>query len=389
MSAHAILSASGSKKWLVCTPSARLEEKFPNETSEYAEEGTFAHELFELEMRLTMGDVTTKEYRRLLTALKTNPFYTEELYEAVLAAAEVARARIREVQATCRDPAVLIEARLDFSTWVPQGFGTGDLVIVADGTLDVMDYKHGKGVRVEAKGNSQMRLYGLGAYHELCHLYDIERIRTTVLQPRQDNYESEELTLSELLHWATDVVVPAAKLAWRGEGEFVAGDHCSSGFCRARYQCAARADSSLALAREDFALKAPELLSAEQITKVLTIGDEVAKWIADVQAYALERARDGATWQGFKMVEGRSNRKYINQELVAARLIERGVPEASIYERSLLGITAMEKMLGKKKFGELVGDLVEKPAGRPTLVREDDKRPALNSPAEDFAGGDA
>lgn len=384
--AHAKLSASGSKKWLTCTPSARLEEQFPDEQSSFAAEGTFAHAVFENEMRLAARDITEFDHQENLAMFKRNEFWSEELRDHVQAAAEVARERMEYVRTLCADPVVLVEARLDFSPWVPEGFGTGDLVLVADGALEVLDYKHGKGVFVDARDNSQLRLYALGAYNELGHLYRIERVRMTVLQPRLDNYSSEELSLEELMSWALNEVVPAAQAAWLGEGEFVAGEHCSSGFCRARFQCAARAASNLRLAQEDFALTEPALLTQEQIAQVLVKGDQVSKWISDVQAFALEQAeKHGRQWPGFKLVEGRSNRKYSDADAVALRLVSAGVPEAAIYERSLLGITALEKVVGKKKFAELAGDLVVKPQGKPTLVPEADKRPLLNSAAADFS----
>lgn len=378
--AHAKLSASGSKKWLTCTPSAHLEDQFPDEGSSYADEGTFAHEIFELAMLVSAEKLPAGKAKAKYDELKKHDTWSQELEDHVHAAADVARARIEEAKARCKDPVILVEQRLDFSVWVPEGFGTGDLVIITDDLVEVLDYKHGKGVFIEAQDNSQMRLYGLGAYNELAHLYDIKRVRMTVLQPRLDNFGSEELTIEELLKWADDIVVPAAKIAWEGAGQFVPGDHCASGFCRARFQCAARAEANLELAKKDFALTEPALLTDEQIAQVLAKGDEVAKWISDVQSFALTQAeKHGRQWPGFKLVEGRSNRKYSSPDDIAQRLIENGIPEAVIYERSLLGITAMEKAIGKKKFAELLDDLVVKPAGKPTLVPESDKRPALSS----------
>lgn len=380
--AHAKLSASGSKKWLTCTPSAHLEDQFPDEASEYASEGTFAHEVFENEVRLAAGFISADDHAENLATLKRNPLWSQELHDHVLAAAQVASERIDAACERCKDPIILIEQRLDFSPWVPEGFGTGDLVIITDDLAEVLDYKHGKGVFVDARDNSQMRLYGLGAYNELAHLYGIERVRMTVLQPRLENFGVEELTVSALLKWAKDVVVPAAKLAWEGAGDFVPGEHCASGFCRARFTCAARADANLELARKDFSLIDPALLTDEQVAQVLAVGEQVAKWVSDVQSYALEQAeRHGRHYPGFKLVEGRSNRKYIDQDAVAVKLKDAGYSDAVIYERSLLGITAMEKAIGKKAFAELLDDLVAKPAGKPTLVKESDKRPALSSVA--------
>jgi len=375
--AHAKLSASGSAKWLVCTPSAQLEDEMPDEASDFAAEGTFAHEVFEHLVCAHLGHHIVD-----LRPFRTHKFWSADLLDHVQAAAAVAVDAIAEARDRCKDPVILVEQRLDFSVWVPEGFGTGDLVIITDDLVEVLDLKFGKGVAVEAEGNTQMRLYGLGAYNELSHLYDVRRVRMTVLQPRLDNYSTDEVSVEELLAWAEDVVRPRAALAWKGTGEFVAGDHCTKGFCRARFTCAARASHAMELAKADFALVEPSHLTEEQLLQVLARGDAVAKWISDVQGYALEQAeKHGKTWPGWKLVEGRSNRRYSDQDAVASRLLDAGVDEALIYERSLLGITAMEKTLGKKKFAELLSDLVVKPSGKPTLAPVDDKRPALSSVA--------
>lgn len=375
--AHAKLSASGSAKWLTCTPSAHLEDQLPDEQSEFASEGTFAHEVFEhlLGARLGRNLADLRQFRG-------HQYWSADLLDHVQSAVEVAWGLIEEARRECADVFVMLEQRLDFSTWVPSGFGTGDVVIVADGTTVVADLKYGKGVLVEAEGNTQMQLYGLGAYNELAHLYDIKRVRMTVLQPRLNNYPTAELLVEDLLEWAENTVRPRALLAWEGQGEFVAGDHCTDGFCRARFTCAARASHAMELAKADFVLTAPNQLTEEQLLQVLARGTAVAKWINDVQAYALEQAeKHGKTYPGFKLVEGRSNRKYSDQDAVAQRLLDAGVPESLIYERSLPGLTAMEKALGKKKFAELAGDLITKSSGKPTLVPVDDKRAAISSVA--------
>lgn len=379
--AHAKLSASGSEKWMTCTPSARLEEQFPDETSEFAREGTFAHAVFEQDLLNYLGRPVDPLPRDLLH------FDSQDLRDHVAAAVAVAIERIEEARAHTPDAVILVEQRLDFSPWVPEGFGTGDLVIVTDDVLDVMDLKFGKGIRVDAKANSQMRLYGLGAVNELAHLYDIKTVRMTILQPRLNNYDSDELPLDDLLRWSFDHVVPRAKLAWSGKGEFVPGDHCSSCFCRARFQCQARADMNLAVAKSDFALKPPELLSLAQLANVLAKADQAIDWLNDVKTFALQQAEAGVKVPGYKLVEGRSNRKYSDGDAVAAKLIASGIDQAVIYERSLLGITAMEKAIGKKVFGDLLGDLIVKPSGKPTLVPDADKRLAISSvaaAAEDF-----
>jgi hypothetical protein len=295
--------------------------------------------------------------------------------EAVSAVVE----RIKEAYTVCKDPKILVEQRLDFSPWVPEGFGTGDVVIVTDSLIEVMDLKYGKGIVVDAEDNSQMRLYGLGAYNEFSHLYDIKTCRMTILQPRLNNYPSEQLAMDKLLDWGRDVVKPLAKLAWEGKGEMRAGEHCTKGFCRARYQCPQRAKQAYELASASFALVEPELLSMEQIVKVLPKADMLIDWLNDVKSYALKKAEKGVEIPGYKLVEGRSNRKYSKPDDVAKRLIDSGINEALIYEKSLLGITAMEKVLGKKEFTRLLDDLIVKPEGKPTLVANSDKRAAIDT----------
>lgn len=385
--AHAKLSASGSKKWLTCTLSAQLEDQFPDEQSEFAAEGTFAHEVFELAMLMATKKMPEAEARAKYEELKKHKFWNQELEDHVRAASDRARAAIEEISALCKDPVILVEQRLDFSPWVPEGFGTGDLVIIADDVAWILDLKFGKGIPVECEGNTQMQLYGLGAYNELAHLYDIKRVRMTVLQPRLDNWGTSEMLVEDLLEWAETHVKPRAQMAWDGVGEFVPGDHCTDGFCRARYQCPARAEAALAVAKSEFALVTPELLTMEQLTDVLSKADMAIDWLNDVKSYALKQAEAGHEIAGYKLVEGRSNRKYSDADAVAQRLLSEGIDEAIIYERSLLGITAMEKAIGKKRFAELLSDLVVKPSGKPTLVPVDDKRPALSSvasAAEDF-----
>ena len=384
MTAHAKLSASGSEKWMTCTPSVFAEEPFADEGSEFAREGTFAHAVFEQMLLIHMG--------LPVEALRRSKFDNQELRDYVNTAVEYAIERIRDARARCPDPIILVEQRLDFSRWVPEGFGTGDLVIITDDLVEVMDLKYGKGIYVDATSNSQFRLYGLGAYNVLSHLYDIKRVRMTVLQPRLHNFGSEELTIEELLTWAEEKVVPAAKLAWLGEGEFVAGDHCTSCFCKARYTCPARADQALAVAKLEFANDLPPAvatLSLDRVAKLLPKADMVIDWFNDLKAHSLKQATEhNIMVPGFKLVEGRSVRKYSSQEDVAAKLRDAGVPESVMFERSLLGITAMEKAIGKKKFTEVLSDLLVKPSGKPTLVPVEDKRPALPSAAsaaEDFS----
>lgn len=370
MTAHAILSASGSAKWLVCPRSARLEEQFPDKQTSYTMEGTFAHEVFEYVLGVELGKHPADDERA--AEFFANEHWSEALHDYVRLAVDHVKRLVTP------SAVVLIEQRLDFSPWVPEGFGTGDVVIVDDDVIHVCDLKYGAGIPVSAVGNSQMRLYALGAYNAFEYLFDIKTVRTTILQPRLDNWSSEELPLETLLAWADETVKPAAKLAWENGGEFVPGSHCSEGFCKARFQCAARAEESMAVARQSFALVQPELLTTEQVCAVLAKADVAIKWLNDVKDFALKEAERGQSITGWKLVEGRSNRKYVDQDAVARKLVESGIPEAVIYERSLLGITALEKAVGKSKVAELIGDLIDKPQGKPVLVPETDKRQAIN-----------
>lgn len=375
---HALLSASGSARWMSCTPSARLEEKFPNTTSEYAEEGSFAHALADLKLsRAIANTIKPSAYKKRLAEMQKDPMYSPAMEEYV----DQYVAQVTEIFMTakkeCKDTLVLLEQRLDFSEWVPGGFGTGDVVIISDGTLEVIDLKYGKGVPISAENNSQTRLYGLGAISTFDMLYEFDLVRMTIIQPRLDSTSTEEMTVESLLLWAVNELKPKAQLADAGDGEFYAGDHCR--FCKAKATCRARADYNLELAKYDF--QDAFLLGKEEIAEVLARADQLKAWATDIETYALEQARDhGEKFPGWKLVEGRSNRKYTDEKTVAETLTKAGYEKVKIYKpEELLGITAMEKVLGKKKFEELLKELVIKPAGKPTLVPENDKRPEINS----------
>ncbi len=301
---------------------------------------------------------------------------------------DIAAEKINAARAKSKDAIVFLEQRLDFSYWVPEGFGTGDLTLITNDLVEVVDFKYGKGVPVSAERNAQMRLYGLGAYQLFNMLYDIRTVRMTIVQPRLDNISTEWLPIDELLTWGNEVVKPIAQLAYEGKGEFSAGDHCQ--FCQARYTCRARAEANLELAKYEF--QDPPLLEQEEIADVLGRATELRSWVADVLDYALVQARDhGVHWPGWKLVEGRSNRKYVDDDAVADVLKRAGYKHADIFEEVLKGVTKMEKLLGKKKFTELLTDagLVIKPPGKPTLVPESDKRPEIDplaSAKKDFGG---
>lgn len=370
MEEHALLSASSSHRWLCCTPSAKLEESFENKSSVFAEEGTAAHALAEYKLKKYFGEKVKKPKSEFDE--KELEYYTDIYFDY---ACEL----ISEAKARSKDPIILVEQKLDFSNYVPEGFGTGDLVIVADKILDIMDLKYGKGVEVSAVNNPQMMLYAIGALNLFDSLYDIEKVRMTICQPRLDNISTFEIKVEDLIKWAKDVVKPKAELAIKGEGEFCAGEHCR--FCRARLNCRARAEENMKMAQYDFR-KGP-FLTEDEITEILSNIDEFQKWASDIQAYALDKAiNQNKKWDGFKLVEGRSSRKYSDEEAVSKTLTGAGFKEEDIYSKNLLGITAMEKAIGKKKFKELLKDLVYKPQGKLTLVLESDKRTEIKNTAE-------
>ena len=375
--AHALLSASGSKKWLECNLSAQLEAQFADAPSLFSREGELAHDVGELRLLHLLSRITDQEFNQRYEALKSSPYWSEELDRCVQLYVDFAIEQITEAKAECPDAVIKVEERVNFSAFVPEGFGTVDLLLARDGLLVIADYKHGKGVFVKAQGNSQMRLYGLGGLTEFGHLYDIQRVRMTICQPRLDNFASEEISVEELLEWGQSYVRPRAQLAWAGQGSFVPGSHCTEGFCKARFTCAARAEAAMEVAEAAFTPLLPDQLTTEDLVAVLSKADLAAKWLSDVREYALQQALKGTAIPGFKLVAGKSQRRYRDADKVAKRLEEAGISPALIYERNLLGITALERALGKKKVGELLPDLIEKPMGQPALVPTSDPRSAL------------
>lgn len=374
MTQHALLGASSSHKWLNCPPSARLEEQFDNPTSIYAEEGTLAHSL---------GEALISNDSKAINGLKKNPLYNSDMQQHCEDYRDFVLELLNEAKANTPDANLLLEQRLDFSKWVEEGFGTGDAVIVADGVMRIIDLKYGQGVEVSAHENTQMMLYALGAYNSFEMLYDIKSIIMTIYQPRIKNYSSYEISVVDLLTWAVNVLVPAAKLAYEGKGSYKAGDHCR--FCRAKHLCKALAEYNLEYTEPE--MLASELLSDEDIATILTRADGIKKWLASIEEFAFTEALNGKKWEGFKLVEGRSNRAYSDADAVAEALINGGVDPAIIFDKKLKTITTLEKDLGKKPFNELVGELIIKPTGKPTLVPECDKRSEWNradNAVEDF-----
>lgn len=359
---HALLSASSADRWLHCPPSARLCESYDDKGSDYAAEGTDAHALCEYKLRKALGMEATDPTENLT-------WFNEEMEECATGYAVYVLEQVEAAKQTCADPIVLIEQQVDFSRWVQDGFGTADCIIIADGTLQIIDYKHGLGVLVNAEENPQMQCYALGSLELFDGIYDIDSVRMTIYQPRRDNVSTYEISKDELYLWAGKVLGPTAKLAFAGDGNFLCGEWC--GFCKAKHDCRARAEANLALARYDF--KLPPLLTDEEVEEILARADDLVSWAADIKEYALWQALSGKKWNGWKLVEGRSNRRYTNEALVASAVERIGFDP---YEHKVLGVTAMQKLLGKSRFEELLSPYIEKPQGKPTLVPESDKRPA-------------
>lgn len=362
---HALLTPSASHRWLSCNPSARLEQEFEDRTSSAAAEGTAAHVWCEYKLQkalgLPTGEPPTSEYDS-----PEMDAYTDAYVEFVLEA-------LAEAKQTCADPQLLIEQRLDLTRYIPEAFGTGDCIIVADSNIHIIDMKYGQGVLVEAEENSQMMLYALGAIRLYDFLYDIKSVSMTIFQPRRENVSTWTIPVAELMEWANTTLKENAERAFKGEGEFVAGPHCQ--FCKAAVRCRARAEANLRLAQYEFAR--PPLLTDEEIEDILAQIPDLEKWCSEIAAYAQDAAvNHGKHWNGFKLVESRTTRRYINENAVIAAVTEAGYDP---FEKKVLGLTAMQKALGKTKFETLLGHLIEKPQGKPTLVPITDKRPAITT----------
>ena len=371
MGNHALLSASSSHRWLNCPPSARLCEGYDDKGSNFAAEGSDAHSLCEFKLRKALG-MEAKDPTEDLS------WYDAEMEEAADGYAASVMELVAEAKKTCSDPVVLIEQCLDYSKYVQAGFGTGDCVLIADGTLHIVDFKYGRGVLVEAEDNPQMKLYALGALGIFDCLYDIDTISMTIYQPRRANVSTFTLSRQELLDWAETVLVPTAELAYAGDGEYHCGEWCQ--FCKAKADCRERARANMELARYDF--RQPPLLTDEEVEEILGKLDSLMDWASDIKDYALQAAISGKHWSGYKLVEGRANRRYTDENAVVAAVKAAGYDPYD--EPKLLGVTAMTTLLGRKQFNDILGGLITKPQGKPTLVPESDKRPAMTTIIDDF-----
>ena len=367
---HAVLSASSAARWIACPPSARLNAEKSDTPSEYAAQGTDAHTLCEYKLRKALGGKARDPTKHLAS-------YDAEMEECAEAYCQFVMELVGQFRAESKDTMVSVEQRVDFSAFVTDGFGTADTLIISGKTVCIVDYKHGKGIEVSADHNPQMMCYALGCIQMFDGLYDINEVRMVIFQPRLANISEFSISKADLLAWAADTLVPAAKLAHKGEGEFCAGAHCQ--FCKIKATCRKRAEYNLELARYDFEM--PPTLEDSEVEAVLAKADTLAAWVGDIKEYALQRAIQGKQWTDWKLVEGRSNRKYTDEAAVAKTVKEAGYEP---YEQKLLGITAMTSLLGKNKFEELLGGFIVKPQGKPTLAPMSDKRPVMNTAAEDF-----
>ena len=365
MAAHSVYPPSSAKRYMNCTPALKLEQQFEDEQSPYAEEGSAGHAL---------AEHLIKKYLKKKSKRPVSDYYTDELVEAVDEYVGYCIGQIEAAKQECSDPVFEVERRTDISRHIEGCFGTADMVIVTDHKIHAIDLKLGKGVMVDAEHNEQLMIYGLGILDFYEILYDIETVALTIVQPRLKHLSTWEISVEDLKKWAKEELEPKARMALAGEGEFRAGDHCR--FCKARFTCRARAEEYLKLARMEFA--EPALLSDDEIAEVLLKADTLKKWAEEIYAYAQNEAVvNHRQWPGFKLVLGKSNRKYTDENEAAKAAKKAGYTD--IYKTSLIGITDMEKLMGKKKFSEILGSLVYKPEGKVTLVPELDKREAVKT----------
>ena len=401
---HAELSASSSSRWLNCTAAPRFEDNFPDETSEYAEEGTLAHQFSEIAAQYNFNLITKRKKNSQIKKLQKESLYKDEM----LTTSEFYAQYLFDKSLTfAQKPYVALEVRVDFSDYVPEGFGTCDCIMIGGDTLHITDYKHGKGVPVSAEGNSQMRLYALGALKKYSPIfgYSIKKVSMAIVQPRITEDVSEEtLTVEQLIEWG-NWVRPIAEKAYYGMGEFHSGSWCR--FCKGKAVCKARAENYTALedfkdfdiegklseadvlAREDaicLGAEVPGVLSDAEIGDLLIRGAELVQWYGDLKSYALGAILDGKEIPGWKAVEGKSERAFTDENAAIQKLKDSGYEEEKLYKpKEALSLSNLEKLVGKKKFAELVGEFITKPHGKPTLASENDKRAAYSPASVDFA----
>lgn len=384
---HALLGASAASRWLACPPSARLCEDMPDSGSQYAAEGTLAHELAELKVRKMFTVMAKSAYAKAFNKIKKDPLYNSEMDHVTDSYLDYIKDCAMQFDSK---PFVACEVSVDFSGYVPEGFGTADCVMVGGTTMRVVDFKYGKGVPVTAEENPQMKLYAIGALAQYAMLYHIEKVVLSIAQLRLGEPDEWETTPDALYQWAAGYVKPRAELAYNGGGEPHPGEHCR--FCKAKAQCRARAEANLE-AIQGFSSRADtsspvdaRLLTYPEVGRALERAKPFMKWFKDVEEYALQAALEGKEIPGWKVVEGSSRREFDDTDTVFTELQAAGVDGALLYERKPLTLSGIEKLLGKKEFEDLCGNHVVKPAGKPALVPEGDRRQPYNNAISDFAG---
>lgn len=379
MGAHALLSPSAAHRWINCTAAPRLEANVEDSGSDYAAEGTLAHAFCAEKLKEFLGLPTDDEAKEI--AELYSRYHTGEMDEYTDTYKTIVLEKFNAARAVTKDAQLLVETRLDFSEHIPDAFGTADAIIIADGVMEVIDFKYGKGVRVSAVDNPQMKIYALGAYDKFSFEYKIDRVRMTIVQPRIDNLSEFELSVAELMEWTDTVLTPKAKEAYSGKGKQMPGDWCQ--FCKVKSCCRVLTKKCIDAAKNN---PDPKLLSPDELAAdVLPILATVKTWLSGVEDYALQQALSGVQLKGWKIVEGRSVRKITDQDGAAAALNKAGFKTTEIYKpQELRTITELEKLTGKKQFAVICGEYVEKPQGKPTLAPDSDKRPAIDPLADDF-----
>lgn len=376
--AHALLSASGASRWLNCTPSAKLEDEYGEKTtSPYAAEGTLAHELAELYLRKdVLENICDEDFERSLEEIMANELFNDEMLEVVPTYTDYCEDQYVDAKKNDEYAIIEIEQKLDLTEYVPESFGTTDCIIISDGLMEVIDLKYGKGIPVYADHNKQLMLYALGALRKYDTMYDIQEVRVTIVQPRINNISSWQISVEGLIKWAEEYLKPTADMAFHGEGELNAGDWCR--FCAVRNQCKKLYEQQFEIAKHEFA--EPQLLTDEEIADIVQRTPKLVEWANSVAEYAKNKAiNEGKQWPGLKLVEGRSRRKWVDEDKALETIFEQfpELDEADVTTTKINGITAIEKLVGRRKFFEKLNGVVVTPQGNPTLVSLQDKRPAM------------
>lgn len=382
--AHALLSASGAARWINCTPSPRLEEEFAESESDFAAEGTLAHEFADLELNYQTGRIKLPKYNAAIGLLRRHEKYTDEMEGFVAEYVEYVLEQFNVAKKDTEYADLLIEEKIDLTYFVPESFGTCDSIIIANRIMQVPDFKYGKGIRVSAENNAQLMLYGLGALRANELMFAIDTVELVVYQPRINNISTWKISAEDLHKWGQDVVIPKAKVAFAGEGEQCAGDWCQ--WCRVKPRCKALAAQNLEIAKHDFA--DPQLLTDEELIEVYMQIPGLTNWAKSIEDYVFKEALNGKKWAEHKLVAGRSNRKWTDEEAIQKTLAGKKFKRDQFLNIKLKGIGDIEKLVKKANFDALLGEWVVKPEGKPTLVHESDKRQeigGINQAKEDFA----